>query len=220
MLIAIFPHGASRSLARRCRAQNRPLHPARPAIIQTLSSRHAISPRHSALLPQIPHRLPAQRRGARQHQRHSFPAQRNTPIPSPGQDDWKPIAFGLNKTPTAMGFFGEPLAGNASTLAVSAFQRRQGNGLPGSPNSSGNSGSTFGGSSGLELICQVPTAGQSPSAGRIRKSQPTAQQRHFRRTSENGTGGCQRYARIKRQASWRGAEAAHHAGTGTGSTSR
>ncbi|HVN94551.1 MAG TPA: hypothetical protein VMT38_12690 [Terracidiphilus sp.] len=37
--------------------------------------------------------------------------------PTTGQDDWKPIAFGQNKTPTAMGFFGQPLAGNASTLA-------------------------------------------------------------------------------------------------------
>jgi type II secretory pathway pseudopilin PulG len=37
--------------------------------------------------------------------------------PMTGQDDWKPIAFGQNKTPTAMGFFGQPLAGNASTLA-------------------------------------------------------------------------------------------------------
>jgi|HubBroStandDraft_5_1064220.scaffolds.fasta_scaffold59649_2 hypothetical protein len=37
--------------------------------------------------------------------------------PITGQEDWKPIAFGQNKTPTAMGFFGQPLAGNASTLA-------------------------------------------------------------------------------------------------------
>ncbi len=37
--------------------------------------------------------------------------------PMTGQEDWKPIAFGQNKTPTAMGFFGQPLAGNASTLA-------------------------------------------------------------------------------------------------------
>ena len=37
--------------------------------------------------------------------------------PITGKDDWKPIAFGQNKTPTAMGFFGQPLAGNASTLA-------------------------------------------------------------------------------------------------------
>ena len=37
--------------------------------------------------------------------------------PITGQDDWKPVLFGQNKTPTAMGFFGQPLAGNASTLA-------------------------------------------------------------------------------------------------------
>ena len=37
--------------------------------------------------------------------------------PITGQDDWKPIHFGQNKTPTAMGFFGQPLAGSASTLA-------------------------------------------------------------------------------------------------------
>ena len=37
--------------------------------------------------------------------------------PMTGKDDWKPILFGQNKTPTAMGFFGQPLAGNASTIA-------------------------------------------------------------------------------------------------------
>jgi len=35
--------------------------------------------------------------------------------PITGKDDWKPIQFGQNKTPVAMGFFGQPLAG--STLA-------------------------------------------------------------------------------------------------------
>ncbi|MDR3751809.1 MAG: hypothetical protein P4K94_10030 [Terracidiphilus sp.] len=35
--------------------------------------------------------------------------------PTTGKDEWKPIRFGQNKTPTAMGFFGQPLAG--STLA-------------------------------------------------------------------------------------------------------
>jgi type II secretory pathway pseudopilin PulG len=35
--------------------------------------------------------------------------------PITGKDDWKPIMFGQNKTPVAMGFFGQPLAG--STLA-------------------------------------------------------------------------------------------------------
>jgi type II secretory pathway pseudopilin PulG len=37
--------------------------------------------------------------------------------PITGKADWKPVLFGQNKTPTAMGFFGQPLAGNASTLA-------------------------------------------------------------------------------------------------------
>jgi type II secretory pathway pseudopilin PulG len=41
--------------------------------------------------------------------------------PMTGKDDWRPILFGQNKTPTAMGFFGQPLNGagpiGASTLA-------------------------------------------------------------------------------------------------------
>lgn len=37
--------------------------------------------------------------------------------PTTGKDDWKPIMVGENKTPTAMGFFGQPLEGNASTIA-------------------------------------------------------------------------------------------------------
>ena len=57
--------------------------------------------------------------------------------PMTGQDDWKPIAFGQNKTPTAMGFFGQPLAGNASTLA--GIGPGGVGGLPGSTNSTGGS---------------------------------------------------------------------------------
>jgi hypothetical protein len=37
--------------------------------------------------------------------------------PTTGKVDWKPIRYGQNKTPTAMGFFGQPLAGSASALA-------------------------------------------------------------------------------------------------------
>jgi type II secretory pathway pseudopilin PulG len=33
--------------------------------------------------------------------------------PMTGKDDWKPIQFGQNKTPMALGFFGQPLAGAA-----------------------------------------------------------------------------------------------------------
>jgi type II secretory pathway pseudopilin PulG len=35
--------------------------------------------------------------------------------PTTGKDEWKPIHYGQNKAPTALGFFGQPLAG--STLA-------------------------------------------------------------------------------------------------------
>jgi len=35
--------------------------------------------------------------------------------PTTGKEDWKPIRYGQNKCPTAMGFFGQPLAG--STIA-------------------------------------------------------------------------------------------------------
>jgi type II secretory pathway pseudopilin PulG len=35
--------------------------------------------------------------------------------PTTGKEEWKPVLFGQNKTPTAMGFFGKPLSG--STLA-------------------------------------------------------------------------------------------------------
>jgi type II secretory pathway pseudopilin PulG len=48
-----------------------------------------------------------------------------------GKDDWKPVRFGQNKTPTAMGFFGQPLAGSASTIAGTGPS--SGNGLNGSP---------------------------------------------------------------------------------------
>jgi type II secretory pathway pseudopilin PulG len=37
--------------------------------------------------------------------------------PITGKDDWKPILFGQNKVPTALGFFGEPLSGGATTVA-------------------------------------------------------------------------------------------------------
>ncbi len=37
--------------------------------------------------------------------------------PITNKADWKPILFGQNKTPTAMGFFGEPLAGGATSIA-------------------------------------------------------------------------------------------------------
>jgi len=90
--------------------------------------------------------------------------------PITGKDDWKPIMFGQNKTPTAMGFFGQPLAGNASTIAGIGPSGGTG-GLPGNTNStSGSSGSGFSlgsFSSGFSDTDsdQTPSAGASSSTG-------------------------------------------------------
>ncbi len=75
--------------------------------------------------------------------------------PTTGKDDWKPVLFGQNKTPTAMGFFGQPLSGNATTIAGVGPSGGNGlsgnNGLTGAPASGGSnsngSGSPFGGTS-------------------------------------------------------------------------
>jgi len=86
--------------------------------------------------------------------------------PITGQDDWKPIAFGQNKTPTAMGFFGQPLAGNASTLA--GIGPGGTGSLPGATNTNGGtSGSGFGSgpSSGSIFGPSGDSGGQSPSTG-------------------------------------------------------
>ncbi len=63
--------------------------------------------------------------------------------PTTGKDDWKPIMFGQNKVPTAMGFFGQPLSGGLSSLA--GIGPSGGNGLPGS-STNGGSSSFFGSS--------------------------------------------------------------------------
>ncbi len=64
--------------------------------------------------------------------------------PTTGKDDWKPVMFGQNKVPIAMGFFGQPLSGGATSIA--GIGPSGGNGLPGgSP--IGGSGSAFGSSS-------------------------------------------------------------------------
>ena len=64
--------------------------------------------------------------------------------PTTGKDDWKPIHFGQNKAPDAMGFFGQPLAGRPPRSA--GIGPSGGNGLNGA-SSIGGSGSAFGGGS-------------------------------------------------------------------------
>jgi type II secretory pathway pseudopilin PulG len=83
--------------------------------------------------------------------------------PITGKDDWKPIRFGQNKVPTAMGFFGQPLGG--STLAGTGPSG--GNGVAGAStlgsglNSSTGSSGAFGSSS----LGASPTSTTGPSTG-------------------------------------------------------
>lgn len=61
--------------------------------------------------------------------------------PITGKDDWKPIMFGQNKVPIAMGFFGQPLAGSS----MAGVGPSGGNGLNGVNGASGINGSQPGG---------------------------------------------------------------------------
>jgi hypothetical protein len=71
--------------------------------------------------------------------------------PTTGKDDWKPIMFGQNKTPMAMGFFGQPLGGvGFGGGALAGTGPAGGNGIAGASTIGGSSfGSTnsIGGSS-------------------------------------------------------------------------
>ena len=71
--------------------------------------------------------------------------------PLTGKSDWKPILFGQNKAPLAMGFFGQPLGGMGGAMPVAGVgpgggNMQPGNGL-GTPGGSPMGGSSMGGSS-------------------------------------------------------------------------
>ncbi len=88
--------------------------------------------------------------------------------PTTGKDDWKPIMFGQNKTPTAMGFFGQPLAGGATSIVGTG--PGGGNSPAGTSSGSGSAfgGSSFGGSSaGGSSFGGSSFGGGSPSGGSI-----------------------------------------------------
>ena len=66
--------------------------------------------------------------------------------PITNKPDWKPVLFGQNKVPVALGFFGEPLAGGTTTIA--GVGPSGGNGIGGSGGSlPGGISDIFGGSS-------------------------------------------------------------------------
>jgi type II secretory pathway pseudopilin PulG len=88
--------------------------------------------------------------------------------PMTGKDDWKPVRYGQNKAPTAMGFFGQALGGTGMGGGLC------GNALPSSI-PSGSSSSSFGsssfGSSSSSFGSSSSSFGSSASFG---ASNPTA----------------------------------------------
>jgi type II secretory pathway pseudopilin PulG len=81
--------------------------------------------------------------------------------PMTSEDDWRPILFGHNQTPTAMGFFGQPLNG-AGPIGASA--------LAGTGPSGGNAGTTgsifsSGSDSTFNSGPSSPAGGPGTSAG-------------------------------------------------------
>jgi len=90
--------------------------------------------------------------------------------PVTGKGDWKPVLFGQNKAPMSMGFFGQALGGNASTMA--GVGPSGGSGLGTNPPGGGNSlgsGSAFGGGFSLGSPgtsgSQPPTTSQGSAFG-------------------------------------------------------
>ena len=65
--------------------------------------------------------------------------------PMTGKDDWKPVLFGQNKTPLAMGFFGQPLGGLSGASPLAGTGPSGGNTAPGA----GLTGPAGGGSSSI-----------------------------------------------------------------------
>jgi type II secretory pathway pseudopilin PulG len=97
--------------------------------------------------------------------------------PTTGKEEWKPIMFGQNKTPMAMGFFGQPLAG----APVAGIGPGGGTGLTGTPttggittpsagvglfNSNSSSSTTDAGTnSGTSPSTPTGTSGATPTGG-------------------------------------------------------
>jgi type II secretory pathway pseudopilin PulG len=121
--------------------------------------------------------------------------------PTTGKDLWKPVLFGQNKTPLAMGFFGQPLAANgiagigpgggsglAGTMPGSGVASSTGSGLfnSGSTTSSTDAGNGANGTSGTSGTSGTdangnPTSGTGSSTGSTSSSTGTG-------SSTTGTG--------------------------------
>ena len=76
--------------------------------------------------------------------------------PTTGKEEWTPVLYGQNKTPQAMGFFGQPLAASA----LGGIGPSGGNGIPGSTGGIGGSTTSTGGG-----LFNTTTTGGSTDAG-------------------------------------------------------
>jgi len=90
--------------------------------------------------------------------------------PMTGKDDWKPVLFGQNKAPLAMGFFGEPLAAGATAIAGTGPSGGNATvtGIGGQSGSTFGSGSIFGSGSGTTTGSTTggsSGSGQNPTTG-------------------------------------------------------
>jgi hypothetical protein len=91
--------------------------------------------------------------------------------PMTGKSDWKPIMFGQNKAPLAMGFFGEPMAAGATALAGTGPAGNNAAPNPGGggvmTGTSGLGGSSFFGGTGFGSATTptTPTTGTTGTTG-------------------------------------------------------
>lgn len=88
--------------------------------------------------------------------------------PTTGKEEWKPIMWGQNKTPMAMGFFGQPLAAAVGGGIGPSGGNLNGPGSPTGGNGLFNSGSSFGSSSATPTS---PTT--TPTSGTTDQGSPT-----------------------------------------------
>jgi type II secretory pathway pseudopilin PulG len=121
--------------------------------------------------------------------------------PTTGKEDWKPIRFGQNKAPTAMGFFGVPLAG--STIAGTGPSG--GNGLPGGSSLGGGNNPT-----GASSFFNQPPAAPEPNAAQAQNANSNAAQPQDANSASGGT------ATATTTGTTTGADTGSGAGTGTG----
>ena len=80
--------------------------------------------------------------------------------PTTGKEDWKPVRFGQNKAPTAMGFFGVPLGG----ATVAGTGPSGGNGLAGGSSLTGGNNPTGASSFNQPAATPDPNAAQAQDA--------------------------------------------------------